>query len=113
MTFRTLTEQIDDGLQLAREKGCPVWRIVMRDDARMALANENLLGSLGIVSFRGIQIETTHRSNAREWELTLECGWTDRHGNERSRIGVSDLEELQPEPIDHSSMEAHPLWASF
>jgi hypothetical protein len=112
VTSRSLTEQIDDGLHLARIKGCPVHAIVMRDDARQVLQDESRIRS-PILTFRGIKIHSTHRSNAREWELTLECGWTDRDGNERSRIGVSDLEELQPEPIDHSSMEAHPLWASF
>lgn len=102
-----LTDRITEGLTLAKAKGCPIDAIWLHPTLNETI-NASTKAAWGAhVSVMRMQ---------HPFEIKLECGWTDRKGNERTSITLQDVlyeEPPPPPPIDTRTMERSPIWGAF
>ena len=106
-----LLDSIHKGLALACAKGCPVESIWVSPQTHDDLSTVNARAPYKVLD--GYHVSIVRMTEP--YQIKLECGWTDRHGKERTDITALDVvvEFQAPPAIDTASMEEHPLWASF
>lgn len=87
----TITDELEEAFKIAKAKGCPVKYLALNHEGRdlltAAMGNPVTASS----TYNGAPI--TFTGNFLPWELVLECGWTNKHGQECKSITALDVAE--------------------
>lgn len=98
MSITDHVDEIQEAIDFARSKGCPVLQIKVRSypevEALQPFFPEHTIAVVDIIN---------------PWMLMLECGYTAFNGNERTHItrGVMEKEKLR------INADNNPLWGIF